>query len=190
MAPTTPTGVPGELVAGDSWRWRIADLSDYPQSEGWALKYRLVGVDVLSITPTYQTSGNDALHWLISVASTETASLVAAGRYRLIGRVEGSGDYDGRVETVSDDIVRVNANPQTADAGDFQTHSEKMRLALEAAVEGMISTDHLIEQYGVAGRTVSKMPHEQRVRLLAQYRWADHHERTGRLGRPVGVRFG
>lgn len=190
MAPTTPTGVPTELVAGDSWRWRIADLSRYPQSEGWSLHYELLGVDTLSITPTYQISGDDALHWLVSVTATETAALSAAGRYRLIGRMEGSGDYDGHVETISDDIIEVLTNPQTAAAGDFQTHAEVMRIALEAAVEGMISNDRLVEQYGTAGYNVSKMPHEQRVRLLAQYRWADYQERSGRIGRAVGVRFG
>lgn len=59
MAPTTPTGEPSEIVAGDSIRWRVADHTDYPQFEGWTLKYELVDVNTQSITAVWQTSGDD-----------------------------------------------------------------------------------------------------------------------------------
>lgn len=188
MAPTTPTGVPAELVAGDSWRWRIPDVSDYPQSEGWALKYELVGVGTpLSISPTFQTSGDDENHWLVSEATSATT--LTKGRYRLIGRMVGSGTFAGREETISDTVVLLHADPRTATAGDFQTHAELMVTVLEAAVETMVSADKLIEQYGLAGRQVSKMPHMQRVKLLSEYRWQLHTDREGTIGRRVATRF-
>ena len=113
MAPTTPTGPPSTTTAGDSWRWRDKDHTDYPQSEGWALLYELVGVDdPLSIVPVFQTSGDDEDYWLTEISITESA--IDAGRYRLIGRFEGSGTYDGREETVFNETLVVLADPRTA----------------------------------------------------------------------------
>ncbi|KKL15110.1 hypothetical protein LCGC14_2508860, partial [marine sediment metagenome] len=57
-----------EIVAGDSVRWRIADHTDYPQSEGWTLKYELVGINTQSITAVWQTSGDDKDNWGTAVA--------------------------------------------------------------------------------------------------------------------------
>ncbi|KKL18887.1 hypothetical protein LCGC14_2471010, partial [marine sediment metagenome] len=75
MAPATPTGEPTEIVAGDSARWRIADDADYPNSESWSLKYELVGANTLAISPTFQTSGDDENHWLISIPAADTDDL-------------------------------------------------------------------------------------------------------------------
>lgn len=188
MVPTTPTGVPAQLVAGDSWRWRIPDHAEYLQVDGWTLAYHLLGISTSAISSTWQTTGDDASHWLISVALADTAS-VEPGRYRLLGRMVGSGTYAGREHTVTDTIVEVLADPRQADPGDYQTHAERMVAVLEASVEGMVSDEQMIEQYGVAGRQVQKMPFAARASMLGRYRAQVRREVTGTIGRPVAATF-
>ena len=199
MAPTTPTGPPRQVVAGDSWRWKVADLSDYPQSEGWALKYELAGVSTtLSITPVWQTSGDDASSWLATVTTTETAAL-DAGTYTLISRVEGSGDYDGYDYTVDVEtgeqirsgynhwLVTVTPDPRTAGAGDFQSHEERTLAVLTAAIEGRLTRD--MESYSIAGRSISKIPVRDLTSLRSQYTWLVMQQKSGRMGITAEVYF-
>jgi hypothetical protein len=193
MAPQTPDGVPTVLVAGFSWRWRIADLADYPQSESWALKYQLLGVQNLAITGTWQTSGDDLHHWLIAVATTDTDNLTSAepdgSAFRLIGYVEGSGTYAGRVERISDDTVTVYQNPLTSTAGDFQPFWESLRLALKTSITTHLSDEKLIEQYGVAGRQVARMPWDKRLAIYSQLEAQHQRQKTGRFGQSVAGVF-
>jgi len=187
MAPTTPTGEPTLLTAGDTWRWRVADHPDFPQSEGWTLKYRLAGVTVLSITATWQTSGDDANYWLVSVDATSTDHEVEAGRYRLFGYFEGSGSYAGRLHQVYNDVVTVGADPRQAEDGDLQTHAERTLAVIEAALEGRLTSD--IESYQIAGRAVSKIPIEQLTRLRGQYAALVRREQSKTTGRRHLVSF-
>ena len=187
MAPTTPDGPPSQAVAGDSWRWRVGDVADYPQSEGWALKYELLGDSTLSISPTFQTSGDDLNHWLVSEATTDTDDL-SPGDYRLIGRMVGSGDYSGREETVHESVLVVVQDPRTASPGDFQSHEERTLAVVEAAIEGRLTKD--MESYSIAGRSIQKIPVRELIGMRAKYRAAVQTQRTGRLGRPVAVHFG
>lgn len=197
MAPTTPTGEPAEIVAGDSVRWRIVDHTDYPQSEGWVLHYRLVGVSALEspdITAVWQTTGDDKDHWLVTLATSATDAL-AAGRYNLVKRFVGSGAHAGREETIGSDgklsgpafVVAVKADPRTAIAGDFQTHAEKTLALIEAVLEGRITTD--LESYTIAGRAVSKISVRDLYALRGKYAAMVRQERTRKLGRPVLVEF-
>ncbi len=186
MAPTTPTGEPTEIVAGDSVRWRIADDPTYPQSEGWALKYELVGVNTLAITPSFQTSGDDENHWLVSIATTETDDL-DAGRYDLIKRYVGSGTYSGREETVDRLVMSVRENPRSVADGVFQTHAERTLDVIEAALEGRLTTD--LESYQIAGRAVNKIPIETLMKMRGRYAGLVKQERTGHLTRRHLVRF-
>ena len=187
MAPTTPDGPPSQAVAGDSWRWRVGDVSDYPQSEGWSLKYELLGDSTLSISPTWQTSGDDLNHWLVSEAITDTDDL-SPGTYRLIGRMVGSGTYSGREETIHESILTVIRDPRTATPGDFQTHEERALVVIEAAIEGRLTKD--MESYSIAGRSITKIPIRELLALRAKYRASVNSQRYGRIGRSVEVHFG
>ncbi len=187
MAPTTPDGEPTELVAGDSWRWRISDVTDYPQSEGWALKYELLGDSKLSITPTYQTSGDDDQHWLVAEATTDTED-ITPGDYQLFARMVGSGTYNGREETILQVNVKVLQDPRTAGTGDYQSHWERRKLVVEAALEGRLTKD--MESYSIAGRSITKISYRELERILATCEAMLHMQRTGKLGRDVKVTFG
>ena len=192
MAPTTPTGPPSTIYAGDSVRFRLADHADYPQSEGWDLQYDLQGIsrllDNTDITVVWQSSGDDAQHWLVTITAAKTAALTP-GRYRLIGRFSGSGTYAGRRETLDelDTVVVVEPNAATAAAGDLQTHAEKTLAVIEAALEGRLTSD--LESYQIAGRAVNKIPIRELTRLRGRYAGLVRQERTGTLVRPHHVRF-
>jgi hypothetical protein len=187
MAPTTPTGEPTLLTAGDTWRWRIPDHPDYPQSEGWTLKYRLSGVTVLGFTATWQSSGDDANHWLVSVGATSTDTEVTSGRYRLFGYMEGSGTYAGRFHEVSDTVVVVGDDPRQSTAGSLQTHAERTLAVIEAALEGRLDSD--IESYQIAGRAVNKIPIADLMKLRGRYAALVQRERSATTGRRHLVSF-
>lgn len=182
MAPSTPTGVPSEIVAGDSVRFRVADFSDYPQSEGWSLAYRLVGHQAITITPTWQSSGDDVNHWLVSEATTVMAG-VEPGDYRLIGRMTGSGSYSGRLETVSDDPVTIKRNPATAQAGDYVSFNVTLLAECEKKIAEMVASG--LQSYQVAGRTVNRPEFEKQLALRAALQAAVNQERSGTFGQDI-----
>lgn len=192
MAHPTPTGPPSTLHAGDSVRFRIADHPDYPNSEGWDLQYNLQGVDRLlddaDITVVFQTSGDDENHWLVTITAAKTANL-SAGRYRLMGHFAGSGSFANRRERLDelDTVLVVLPDPATTVANAFQTHAERTLAVIEAVLEGRLTDD--IEQYQIAGRSVSKIPIEQLTKLRGRYAAMVQQERTGRLTRRHLVRF-
>ena len=198
MAPVTPTGEPSVLTAGDSWRWRIPDHGNYPNSEGWSLEYDLVGVSILlttDITEAFQTSGDDANHWLVTATTAKTAPL-NAGRYQMFKRFVGSGDFSGRIETLGSDgklngppfVISLKADPSSATAGDFQTDAEK-QLALVRTVISARLTNDTAKEYLVAGRRFVKEELTDLYRIEARLIAATQTERSGSFGREVLVEF-
>ena len=187
MAPTTPTGPPSQATAGDTWRWKVEDSADYPQSEGWSLKYELVGASTLSVVPVFQTSGDDVDTWLTVLTLADTKGLTP-GTYQLIGRMVGSGDYTGREDPYSRHDLQVLQDPRTAYDGEFQTHEERALVVIEAAIEGRLTKD--MESYSIGGRSITKIPIRELIGLRAKYRASINSQRYGTIGRPVEVRFG
>ncbi len=197
MAPVTPTGEPVDLVIGDSWRWRIPDHADYPNSESWTLEYDLVGVGILlttDVTIAFQTSGDDINHWLVTVTAAKTAA-IDDGRYDLFKRFVGSGTHAGRTETIGRDgkvggppfSVAIREDPRVATAGMFQTHAERTLFVIESALEGRLTKD--LESYQIAGRSISKIPIETLMKMRGRYAGLVQQERTGRITRRHLIRF-
>lgn len=188
MAPQTPTGEPSEIVAGDSIRWRVPAFMDYPESEGWILKYRILGVQVIAeFAAVWQAAGDDAQHWLATLTSGTTDDLTPPGRYTLVGYMVGSGAYSGRSETVYSAVLIVRRDPRTATAGQFQSHAERTLALIETAIEALV-TDQ-VTSYQVAGRAFTKRDIAELTRMRGQYASLVAQERTGRIGRPVASRF-
>ena len=197
MAPVTRTGEPANLIVGDSWRWRIADHADYPNSESWTLEYDLVGVGTIltaNITAAFQTSGDDENHWLVTV-TTAISAAIASGRYDLFKRFVGSGDHAGRSETIGRDgkvsgppfSIAIREDPRVATAGDFQTHAERTLAVIELALEGPLTKD--LGSYQIAGRSVSKIPVETLMKMRGRYAGLVREERTGHATRRHLIRF-
>ena len=187
MAPKTPTGEPSEIVAGDSVRWRVADHADYPNSESWALKYELVGINTLAISPTFQTSGDDNNHWLIEIPTSDTDDL-DVGSYQLVKRFVGSGAFAGREETIGRFVVAVRADPRTASDGEFQTPATKQLKQIQKVILARLAEDRP-KEYLVAGRRFVKEDLDALRRIEARLIAATNTERSGRFGQEILVEF-
>lgn len=177
MAASIPTQEPTQVIAGDSWQWDIA-YGDYPASDGWALAYAFRG-------PTDLDTGSgdvtvDADGWQVRIPATVTN--LTAGPYRLIGYVtKGTERF-----TVYDAALLVLPNPVTA--VNAQSHAERTLAVIDAAIEGRLTAD--IESYQIHGRSVSKIPMSELVKLRAIYASAVERERNpGQFGRSVEVHF-
>ena len=187
MAPTTPTGEPSEIVAGDSVRWRVADHTDYPQSEGWTLNYELVGVNTQSITAVWQTSGDDKDHWLVELATTATDDL-DADRYQLVKRFVGSGSFAGREETVDRFIVNVRADPRTAVDGEFQTTAKQQLKLVQAVITARLKND-VAKEYDLAGRRFVKETLNDLRRIESGLIASTQTQLSGKFGQEILVEF-
>lgn len=189
MAPTTPTGPPSQATAGDTWRWKVEDSATYPQSEGWSLKYQLVGASTLSVVPVFQTSGDDVDTWLTVLALASTEGLTP-GTYQLIGRMVGSGDYAGREDSYSLHALEVLRDPRTAFDGDFQSDAEKDLALINAEIKRRMTGGKAVESYSIGSRSATKIPMAELWAMRAKCRATIHSERYGTIGRSAEVHFG
>jgi hypothetical protein len=186
MAPTTPVGPPDVKRAGDTWIWKVPDHTDYPQADGWALTYEFNGPSLLSVTPTFQTSGDDVNHWLTTVSQEVTDDL-AAGTYTLVGRMTLSGTPD-RIETVFwNPAFLVQGEITGGTALDFQTHAEKTLALIESILEGKLTKD--LHRYTIAGRSVEKIPLTELMTMRGTYAAMVRSQKSRAFGRDHKVRF-
>lgn len=177
MAASIPTQEPTQVIAGDSWQWNIA-YGDYPASEGWVLAYAFRGPTDLSTGSGDITVDGDG--WQIRIPASATN--LTAGPYRLIGYVTKTGErftvYDAALLVLPNPITAVNA----------QSHAERTLAVIDAAIEGRLTAD--VESYQIHGRSVSKIPMSELVKLRAIYASAVERERNpGQFGRAVEVEF-
>lgn len=161
MHETLPTHVPDSAVAGDTWRWAV-ELPDHPPSDGWALTYAFRGAQTVQVT-----AQPDGETYVVTVPAAETAKL-GSGVCPWSARVA----KDGERYTVATGTVTVEA-----DLGEGPTTNERILAAIEATLEGRASQD--ADTYQIAGRAVSKTPHDKLMDLRARYRYLVEIERRG-----------
>jgi hypothetical protein len=159
MAPVTPTGVPGQVVAGDTLVFELS-YGDYPISEGWVLSMSFVGKGALQ-TETAEVTEDDA-KWTVLIPATRTAILHSnPGAYRWFAYMTGAGAYAGQKYTVAEGRIEVLANPRQAQDGDFQAQCEKDLAVVEAAIAGRLADD--MQAYTIRGRQVVMIPVKELV---------------------------
>jgi len=152
-----PTNEPTELRAGDTWSWK-RQFSDYPPAT-WTLNYYLIKSDD-KITITATASGTDHL---VSEAKATTAAF-SAGLYLWEAYVDdGTSRYlvdNGRLE--------IKADYAAATATDTRTHARTVLEAIEAVIESRATKDQ--QAYSIGGRSLSRTPVEELIRLRSFYR--------------------
>lgn len=123
----------------------------------------------------------------VIIPALATASLTD-GTYQWALFATGSGTYAGRRDTVDYGRFDVQPDVAIAAAGDLQTHAAKMLAAVEATLEGRVTSD--IIGYTIGNRQVIKMPVNELMRWRRHYRWEVYRERNpSRLGAPVVTGF-
>jgi len=179
MSRAIPQTEPEELIAGDSWWWDRY-VPDYPPSAGWSLTYVLSGTHASAIqVPAAEADDGD--YFKVRIAAADTADYTA-GPYKLTAYASDGMDRF----TVLEAQVVVRADLATA--APSVSHAERMLAAIEARLEGRLEAD--IEQYGIAGRSVMKIPAEQLLSMRNQYRAEVRQQRSPRSTfRKVAVSF-
>ena len=177
MAPTIPTTEPTNLVIGTTWKWNPTP-KDYPASDGWSLKYRLVGATTLEIPATNTGSG-----FTVSVAFGQTD--IPPGTYSLVGSVELAGE---RFECYRATVVVVDAGIGAKKGDDRRAWCEKTLPIVEAALAGQLTG--AVAEWSIAGKSIKNIPVEQLWAIRAALRQELYTLRTGRPYQPLRVRFG
>lgn len=162
-------------------------VADYPESDGWALQYKIVGPSTLASQPAAAFA--DGL-WTVTLGADATAGAsFTAGTYRMVGYVEGSGNYAGERYTVFDGFVELLPNVAEVAFTDLKTHEEKMLAAIQAALEGRTTAD--IENYQIDGTNITKIPMERLLQLQGIYKAKIWRQKNPGQSMPVhALRFG
>jgi hypothetical protein len=157
---------PFELIVGDTAQWRKSISSFqvdtrttiHPIPDGWDLSYALRGPSVIDIPAI-----PDGSEYLVSVPASVTATWIAGHYYWQSYLTKGPDRY-------SDDAGQmVLKSNLTSISGpyDGRTHVKKVLDAIEATIEGRVTTD--IASYSIGGRSISKLSPEELIKARQLY---------------------
>ena len=173
--------MPASLVVGDYWQWRVPAQADYPAAT-WTLTYNFAGPDTVNVSSGWTIAAESGGTWLVQVAKATTATY-AAGRYQYRGYVTSGSE---RYQIFNGAIV---FEPNLAVlTGDQRSEAQKILAAIQAAIEGRLTTQE--ESYSVGGRSISKTPLPELLRLRGIYTgivWREMH--PGEMMPQTGARF-
>ena len=145
MPQPIPTAVPDSFISGDTVTWKIS-LSDYPASDSWVLKYRLINANS-KLDLTAAASGADHL---VTLTAAATAAYPAGG-YIWQGYVEKAAER----YTVGSGSVEIRPNLAARTSGyDSRSSAKKALDAMNTALE-VYGQKAYVQSYEVAGRTMS-----------------------------------
>ena len=172
------TALPSSFAAGTTVTYRKS-FDDYPASEGWTLTLYLAGANVTQVEAV--PDGDD---FVVTVGADVTADGFAPGLYKYAERVSKSGE----VQEVETGVVTVLPDLTVAGDGDEQEWVEESIAALKAHIRGRLPAG--MQSYSIAGRTVSKLPLEEAMKMLTQLEARlERLKRPGKLTRTVYTQF-
>jgi len=148
------------------------------------ISYHIRGKDRINWVAGWVT--DDGTTWTIEIPSATTA-IIAAGGYTWQARVTDASE----TYTAEDGVLTVEPDPETATAGAFQSHAERMVAVIESELEARITgTGSAHEDYMIAGRQIRKIPVGELKTMLGRYRSEVRRERhPAQLIRNVQTRF-
>lgn len=140
---TTPTQVPAELIAGDTWEWE-RELADYP-APTWDVVWYFEKLD-----HNFSVSGVDSGTKHTGTVAAATSAAVKPGEYRW-RLVATSGSTRKTVES-----GRLTVLPDPAAVGNFD-HRTTARVVLDA-IEAYLRdpTNLAAASYSLGGRSLSR----------------------------------
>lgn len=151
MAKTIPTREPRQLVIGSSWAWDPSYL-DFPADDSWQLSYDIRGPDDFDLVWGTHVSAGDGSEFEVRVTAAESAAgITTPGTYRLVGRVNKSGDtWDG--EIVYSEHLLVLADPSTAVG--VKSFNRQMLEAIDTALLAGASNSAEAQRIEINGRVI------------------------------------
>ena len=175
---TTPTDVPAELIAGDTWAW-TRDLTDYPAGTWTATVYFINRDAAFNVAG----SASGTTH-SFSIAAATTATY-KPGRYVWSLRVTNGST----TTTVDDGAVEVQPNP-AGQARDTRSWARRTLEAVECFLAGNATTAQA--SMTIRDRSISRWSLKElqdwRDKLRGEVRAEEQGESAG-LGRDIRVRF-
>lgn len=180
MTVQTPTQVPRQLIAGDTWAWERS-LADYPAGTYTAVWYFEGAAGSFSVT----AGVNGAAH----TGSVSAAASAAYGPGRYKWSLVATKVADSTRTTAEDGRVEIVMDPAAAGRADRRTHARKVLDAIEAVIEGRASQDQ--QSYALSGRSLSRTPIPELLVLRDRYKAeVKREERAERIasGLPAGGR--
>jgi len=166
VTPPRPTVEPQSLIAGDTLQFD-RNFDNFSPVDGWALSYSLtlVGKAPINITGGVITSTGST--WNINVPGSTTAGW-AAGKYKWLAYVKGSGTFAGERFIVAEGVIEIKPNPETADATtDYRSDAKKNLDAIDAVLANRVTAD--VASYKINGRELVKMRHSDLLELRGYF---------------------
>jgi hypothetical protein len=172
------------LIAGDTLDFSTT-VTNYPASDGYTLKYRLVPRVAGTPIDLTATTDTDGVSYRVQASPIVTSSWTA-GEYDWFSWVEkvGARYSVGNGQTV------IQPNPAVASTSDRRSHAQKTLDAIEAVIEGRASLDQ--QEYTIGNRQLKRTPLADLMELRKYYQsLVKADETTAALngGRPVPNRF-
>lgn len=172
--------LPGELIAGDTWKFSVAHAS-YP-APTWSL-----AVFLQNAGAGYQADGvANGSSFDVTVTAAVSRGIVP-GRYTATARFTKGSE----VRSVPAGWVTVRAATGKS-AADLRSYARRVLDAVQATLEGRASSDQLA--VAINGRSISRIPlgelREWEKQLKLQVAQEEAAARGGLNPRRVRVRFG
>ena len=166
--------IPAHLTAGDDWVFTLPALGQAWPAPDYSLSLLLVpeaGGNVIDTPGSFEGGV-----WTVSVAATATGAMLP-GAWSWAIRVQEAAS--GAKQTVARGGIDVLPDPALSDQ-DTRADAERILAAIEARIEGRITKD--ADSYSIEGRSISRMPIEQLLRLRGLYQREVQAVRAARAG--------
>lgn len=156
-------GVPGSLIAGDSWAWRADGLAAVYPAPDYSLAYHLAprcgGAAIVA------EAVRDAAGLRVSVAA-DASGRIAPGAW--VWSLKVTRASTSEVVTIAAGAVTICPNP--ASGADTRSQARRLLDAINAVLEKRAGKD--VESYAIEGRSLTKIPFAElrltRARLLRE----------------------
>ncbi len=167
---------PSDLIIGDSVSWTrrgvqaiskndagTLETTDIKASAGWALKFTAVGKNgIVALTAAADTTNPD--DFIFTAAAATTAAYIAGDYQWQLVAIKTTTRY-----TIAEGWITLKDNIAGRSAlYDNRSHPKKVLDAIEAVIEGRASQDQM--GYTIAGRSLSKTPIPDLMKLRAAYK--------------------
>lgn len=148
-----------KLTAGDTLNF-TTELSDYPASAGWSLRYTLVPRAAGGPSIVLNSTADGDLHR--TQATAEQTANWAPGAYSWVA----AAVKDGERYTLDQGALQILPDPTSATALDTRSSA---RIALENVEAYMANASNLAAaSYSIAGRTLSRHSLSELLKLRSQ----------------------
>lgn len=181
--PDTPTNEPQQLRAGDTWKWRREDLTDYPAAS-WVLTYRFKHPTLAGFEIVATADGNN---YSVTVTAATTA-VFGAGTFTWLAWVAGGASEKYTVDEGTIEVLPEFRSGAAAVTLDARSSAKKIYDALLAAYETYTTSRGLVKSYSIGTRQMTF--HDQGEILTQLNYWkaqVEAEERAERMRNGLGT---